>query len=112
MGATSDIDQMVYACLLGIEAKADESEKEDLLELAKKRLSERLAQVTEKCEQLTSASALHEFLAEHSIFTANDRLRMLVRCLKKLKAAPEAIERVICYMKTVVDCCRFHRHRV
>jgi hypothetical protein len=91
MGATSDIDHIVHACLIHIETTFDAAGKKKLLAQLVERVQERVKDITRLGAKLESATTVATVLEAHMIFTANDRLRTLRRLLEAdAKHAPAA----------------------
>lgn len=104
MGATSDIDHMVSACLAHIHDKLDQAAKKQMISEALQRIDERIKDLTKRATKLQAATTISELCEAHIIFTANDRLRALSRALEMedLKIHSGAKEAVAAYMKHVV----------
>lgn len=102
MGATSDIDHMIYSCLIHIEAKLDDAGKKALVDLAIKRVQERVKDIAKKGEKLGAAKNVATILEAHMIFGANDRLRMLRRLLESDAAHAQSVATIRSYMDNVV----------
>lgn len=102
MGATSDIDHMIHSCLIYIEAKLDDNGKKDLVNLAVKRVQERVKDIAKQGERLSAATNVETILKAHMIFGANDRLRMLCRLLETDAAHAESVNTIKSYMDNVV----------
>jgi len=104
MGATSDIDHMVTECLVAMHEQVDDEGKRAMLADAIKLLDSRLEDFTKRVTKLRGATALTEFIEEHMLFTANDRLRVLSRVLETddFKAHISARPSVTTYMGKVV----------
>jgi hypothetical protein len=104
MGATSDIDHMVSECLSTIYAMSDESGKTELLVQAQEFIEEELKNLSELAAKMRAASHFDELHEAHSVFTANDRLRMLARSMKTQLLEPHKQYRgsVTDYLEQVV----------
>lgn len=102
MGATSDIDHMIYACLVNIEAKLDEAGKKTLIDEAKRRLRDRVKDITKQSDKLGSATDMETILGAHMIFGANDRLRLLRRTLESDATHARSVDTIRSYMDHVV----------
>lgn len=85
MGATSDIDHMTLVCLSAVDAAGSEEEKKELLKKAKNLIGETLKNLEKKAKELDSATGVAAMLESHSLFTANDRLRVLNTILENAK---------------------------
>lgn len=106
MGATSDIDHMVNECLMVMHELLDEAGQQDMLTQAIDRINERIEESSLKVAELMSAPSMAALFEAHLIFTANDRLRILSRLLKKeFRDHVSTRQSVVTYMDTVV------RHR-
>ncbi|MBX3294643.1 MAG: hypothetical protein KF762_02830 [Acidobacteria bacterium] len=104
MGATSDIDNMVNECLVEMHQLLDETGQQELLIQSLERISERTNELIKKFDGLREESAMSALFAAHDVFTANDRLRILSRLLKRSEFERHKATRpsVIEYMSTVV----------
>lgn len=102
MGATSDIDHMIHACLLNIEAKLDDAGKKGLVDQAIKRVQERIKDIAKQGEKLGTATNVSMILEAHMIFGANDRLRLLRRLLEGDAKHTQAVDTIRSYMDNVV----------
>jgi hypothetical protein len=81
MGATSDIDFMVNECLVAIHDQADNKGKATLLEQGREFIEGAIKELTELAEKMRGATSFQELFDAYAVFTANDRLRVLVRAL-------------------------------
>lgn len=103
MGATSDIDNMVNECLMSMHGLLDEAGQRDMLEQALERISESIEQSSSKMAALKAAPSMGALFEAHTIFTANDRLRILSRLLKKeFKEHVSSRQSVVDYIASVV----------
>ena len=83
MGATSDIESMANDCLTAMHQLLDDSGKQKLLDDSLRRITERSDELNQKLTQLKTAPSMTALFDAHDIFTANDKLRILTRLLKK-----------------------------
>ena len=81
MGATSDIDHMINACLTLAHGKLDEGGKARFVEEALKRVADKVNNIAKQGEKLKAAPTIEALFKAHMIFTSDDRLRMLARIL-------------------------------
>ena len=103
MGATSDIDHMVNECLTAMHQLLDEPGQQELLDESLGRIAERVEEITKKLASLKAAPTMAAMFAAHDVFTANDRLRILTRLLKKqFKQHGTTRQSVITYIEKVV----------
>ena len=104
LGATSDIDYMVSECLSTIYAIAEEPGKKELLAESQAFIEEELKSLSELAKKMRGAEHFDDLQEAHLVFTANDRLRMLVRSMKTDLMKPHSKYRdsVIGYMEKVV----------
>ncbi len=102
MGATSDIDNMVNSCLIHIEARWDDAGKKALVDLAIKRVQERVKDIVKKGKELGAATDVATILKNHMIFTSHDRLRVLRRLLEADAAHAQSVATIRSYMDNVV----------
>lgn len=102
MGATSDIDHMIHACLIHIEAKLDDAGKKALVDQAVQRVQERVKDITKQGEKLGAATSVATILKAHMIFGANDRLRMLRRLLETDTTHSSSVDTIKSYMDKVI----------
>ncbi|MDG9977157.1 hypothetical protein [Ectopseudomonas oleovorans] len=102
MGATSDIDHMIHSCLIHIETKLDDAGKKALVDLAVKRVQERVKDIAKQGEKLGTATNVATILEAHMIFGASDRLRMLRRLLEADAAHAQSVDTIKSYMENVV----------
>jgi hypothetical protein len=103
MGSTSDIDHMVNECLSAMHQLLDEPGRQGMLDEALGRITERIAELTQKVDELKNAPTMAALFEAHMIFTANDRLRILSRLLKKqFKKHVATRQSVVSYIEKVV----------
>lgn len=102
MGATSDIDEIVRTCLVDLELNMTDVGKKELLAQGVKRVRERVKEITKMGDKLANSENIEEILNAHMIFGANDKLRMLVRLLKKNETTEATAEKVRLYMEEIV----------
>lgn len=102
MGATSDIDQYVNDCLVAVfEGGDDECRTKTLAVLAKHMKAKRKCFDKETCliEAIKHVSELFEM---HSVYTSNDRLRLLKNALEIEGAYSDKVEIIQKYLKETV----------
>ena len=104
MGATSDIDFTVNECLVVIHQRYDDTRRAAVVAEALKAIDDRVATIAKKIEGLRENATLDALIADHFVFNANDRLRMLSRALKTdlFKGLAEARPGVTKYLQEVV----------
>lgn len=104
MGATSDIDYIVNECLSAIHDLSDEDGKKILLNQGMEFIESKVKELTKSAEELRGVTSLPGLLKAHLVFTANDRLRILVRALKtkSLEAHRGYKGSVVTYLEKVV----------
>jgi CheY-like chemotaxis protein len=104
MGATSDIDYMVNECLLTMHGQLNDDGKKAMLQDAVMRTDARLKDLAKRATKLRDTSDITDFFAEHMLFTAYDRLRILSHALDSdaFKAHGAAKPSVGAYMEKVV----------
>lgn len=102
MGATSDIDHMIQACLVQIEANLDDNGKKALVEQAITRVRERVKDIAKQGKKLETATSVTTILEAHMIFGANDRLRMLRRLLEQDADHAQWVQVIQSYINNVV----------
>lgn len=114
MGATSDIDQMVHECVIVIHDGLEGGEKTALIVEALDIVEKRLADLSAQLGALKANPTMDALLKAHGIFTANDRLRMLSRTLKKeaFKKHDGVRGSVTTYMQNVVPVRNTLGHKV
>lgn len=81
MGATSDIDHMVNACLTLAHSKLDAEGKADFMTEALKRVADQVKEITKLSEKLRTAPDVEALFKAHLLFTSDHRLRLLARIL-------------------------------
>jgi hypothetical protein len=104
MGATSDIDYMVNECLLAVHGVLDGPGRQEMLKEAVALIDERFISLTKRAMALKDVTTMEALFEAHLIFTANDRLRILSRYLKRDSFDAHAGYRpaLIKYMEKVV----------
>lgn len=104
MGSTSDIDHTINECLREIYRKSDEEGKKEIISLALDRVLNHAKSVEEMSSKLTTGSPLEDFIESHMIFSANDRLILLRKILKKEKfeSFREHVDHLLSYQQNVV----------
>tara|TARA_R110002050_G_scaffold242312_2_gene378702 strand:- start:130 stop:1047 length:918 start_codon:yes stop_codon:yes gene_type:complete len=83
MGATSDIDLLAGQCLTAIYEALDENDRIVFVKDALSLIAYKMENMSARAEKLHLEADFASMLKEHMLFTANDRLRMLSRALKK-----------------------------
>jgi CheY-like chemotaxis protein len=104
MGATSDIDHMVNECLSEMYDLLDEPDQQEMLHKSLRTISDRMDENAKELARLQAKPSISSLFKSHYVFTANDRLRALTRCLnkKEFERHRGADEYVQAYMKKVV----------
>lgn len=82
MGATSDIDRMVQRSLELIHDKSGSPAKKFLLHRARSIIKDRIDDLAKKAKQLAESGEVAQLLEAHSLFGAQDRLRVLCSVLE------------------------------
>lgn len=82
MGATSDIDQMVVECLTTIHGKLDGAGQKAMVEEALAHIDKKLADWAEDAGKVRKKGTIAAILKSTVIFSANDRLKTLIRALE------------------------------
>lgn len=77
MGATSDIDYMVNACLTLAHSRLDDAGKAKFIEEALKRVAEQVKNIAKQGEKLAAKPGVEAIFKAHMLFTSDHRLRML-----------------------------------
>ncbi len=81
MGATSDIDHMINACLTLAHSKLDGGGKTKFIEEAMRRVTEQVENVVKQGEKLKTTPTVEALFKAHMLFTSDHRLRMLASIL-------------------------------
>ena len=81
MGATSDIDRLVKECLVVMQARLDDEDKQLVIEEVFELIERHIADITQRSENLRQAAVLEQILDARGLLTANDYLRILSRAL-------------------------------
>lgn len=81
MGATSDIDYMVNACLTLAHDRLDEAGKTKFIEAALIRVTDKVKNITKQGEKLHAMPSVEALFKAHMLFTSDDRLRLLANTL-------------------------------
>ncbi len=104
MGATSDIDHMVNACLTLAHGKLDEEGKVKFVEEALKRVADQVKNIVKQGEKLQANPSVDALFKAHMLFTSDNRLRMLASILGKEEFTAYAVgaETVKTYREGVV----------
>jgi hypothetical protein len=104
MGATSDIDQMVSECLLTIHGKLDGASQKAMVEQALAHIDKKLANWADDAGSVRKKGTIAAILKSTVIFSANDRLKTLIRALdaESLKHHAKARDAVVTYVEKVV----------
>lgn len=82
MGATSDIDHIVNACLKLAHDKLDHTGKAAFMEKAIKRVAEQVQNIAKQEEKLVAEPTIKALFDSHMLFTSDHRLRMLASILE------------------------------
>lgn len=82
MGATSDIDHLVNACLAQAHTKLDDKGKSMFIEEALRRISEKVKNVVKQGERIEKDPSVEALFKAHMLFASDDRLRMLATILE------------------------------
>ena len=82
MGSTSDIDQLVIECVEAVHDRLDEDGQTAFVQEAVVKIKERIEDHAKAFENLLREPSMASLLKAHALFTANDRLRALVRALQ------------------------------
>jgi hypothetical protein len=104
MGATSDIDQMVSECLATIHDTLDGAGQKAIVNEALAHIDKKLTDWAEDAGKIRKKGTIAAILKSTVIFSANDRLKTLIRALegKNFKHHAEARGAVVTYMERVV----------
>jgi hypothetical protein len=84
MGATSDIDTVVFSRLSSHFEGCDDSQKKFVLDEIKARLDDKTKSFGKAMESLKAVSHVKELADHHAIYTSDDRLRLLLKLFKQL----------------------------
>jgi hypothetical protein len=114
MGATSDIDYMVNACLRAIHGQYDQAGQDALFEEAKEFIEAKIDKLRDAVIKAKTNTTIVDCLNEHQLFTSNDRLRVLARALKTKKLDGHRAFRatVVKYLEDVVPKRNIYAHVV
>lgn len=104
MGATSDIDHMVNACLVLAHGKLDDTGKAKFIEEALKRVADQVQRLIKLGDKLKASPSVEALFKAHMLFTSDHRLRLLASVLGmgELAAYSAGVETVESYRKSVV----------
>ncbi|MEB1529020.1 hypothetical protein [Xanthomonas sp. WHRI 7945] len=90
MGATSDIDHMINACLTLAHNKLDEEGKAQFIKEALKRVAAQVKNVAKLGDKLKEAPSTEALFDAHMLLTSDQRLRLLASILKMREFAAHA----------------------
>ena len=77
MGATSDIDNVVVSLLNSEFDNCEDEQRKSLLADLPRRAEKKEKDITEKLQQVSNAGHPNELLQLHSVFTSDDRFRLM-----------------------------------
>jgi hypothetical protein len=83
MGATSDIDHLVHETVLALHQAQDEAGKARIRAAAVEQVQEKLARLNAAGERVKGALEIGQIFELHDLLTAADKLKMLIRELKR-----------------------------
>ncbi|MCW0389429.1 hypothetical protein [Xanthomonas sacchari] len=81
MGATSDIDHMINACLTLAHGKLNEEGKAKFIEEVLKRVTDQVQNISRQGEKLSKSPSAEALFKAHMLFTSDHRLRLLASIL-------------------------------
>jgi hypothetical protein len=102
MGATSDIDTVVFSGLSHLFENCDQKQKDDVLAEVQSRLAEKKKNFGEAINVIKSVSHVKELSDHHAIYTSDDRLRLLLKLFKQLTLHQDKAKQFEFYRKSVM----------
>lgn len=105
MGATSDIDYMVNACLTLAHGKLDNVGRAKFIEEAMRRVVDQVTNITKQSDKLKAAPTVEALFNAHMLFTSDNRLRMLMSILGtgEFTAHADSVKTIQSYREGVVS---------
>ena len=104
MGATSDIDYIVNACLSLAHDKLDDAGKAKFTEEALRRVSEQVENITKQGKKLHDTPSVEALFKAHMLFNSDHRLRMLASIfgMNEFAACSDGVATIKAYRDGVV----------
>ena len=90
LGATSDIDEVVFNALVLIQTKMKDLDVAAAKQAIVTTIGEKVAKLTATANTATIESTLESLLDLHELYTSSDRLRLLKKLIKGLKGSEAA----------------------
>lgn len=84
MGATSDIDKVVFDGLSKVFDGCDESQREKTIQAIRERLSDKQKEFEKSVEAIKAVSHVTDLIEHHGVYTSDDRFRLLQKLMKQL----------------------------
>lgn len=84
MGATSDIDKVIFDGLSKIFDGCTEEQKSQAIQAIQKRLDEKQREFEKAAEAIKAVKHVTELIDHHGIYTSDDRFRLLQKLMKQL----------------------------
>lgn len=89
MGATSDIDEIIFEGLASVFDGCTEEQRQTALNAIHSRLDQKLEEFTSAVKTVKTVSHVSELADHHSIYTSDDRMRLLQKLMKTLSLHTE-----------------------
>lgn len=102
MGATSDIDHHVSDSLVAVFKMSDEAKRATTLGVLKEHLKEKRTNFQREADLIEAVRHVSELLDKHSLYTSNDRLRLLKNALEINALHNEKVDGIKKYLSEVV----------
>lgn len=102
MGATSDIDKVIFEGLSKVFDGCNEDQKNLAIQAIRERLAEKREAFEKSVEAIKAVKHVTELVDHHGIYTSDDRFRLLQKLMKKLALHSDHGDRFDGYRTTVM----------
>lgn len=102
MGATSDIDQVVNTLLLESFERGGEDFKEASIQSILGRVKEKSTDIEGMINKLTAIKHMEELFSYHSLYTSDDRIRLLKKLFSKFRLCENHLQNMDEYRNDVM----------
>lgn len=102
MGATSDIDQVIFGGLSRVFDGCDDKQKGQAIEAIQKRIEEKRKDFEKSVDAIKAVKHVADLIQHHGVYTSDDRFRLLQKLMKLLSLHNERNEQFDTYRTTVM----------
>lgn len=102
MGATSDIDKVIFDGLAKVFDDCNEEQKTQAIQAVQRRLDEKREEFEKSVEAIKAVKHVTELTDHHGVYTSDDRFRLLQKLMKQLELHKERREHFDGYRTTVM----------